>query len=305
VKPTGRLVAAATLVVILMGASAGLALKGSGADSSLSSAGNIRTMPIRRVPSAIPSGARAAGSGQASTQLGTVVPLDSPAIVRTGSIAISVGEGRLVAAFEAVSRDAESDGGFVADSSSALQDRRAPMATLVVRVPSASLPRLIAAVSSLGKVQDQQLHGQDVSGQLVNLSARITNLQAEQLALRDLEERAGSIPSILEVQNELFSVESDIEQLSAEQASLDNRTSYATLTVHLAVVPIVPASKPRAESTFVRGARLAWRNLVVVAQTIVLGIGWAFPLFGVVALGIGVWRWRRRRGVSTPSPASS
>ncbi len=304
-KPTGKQVGVAVLLVVLIGASAGLALIGLGANSSSPSAVSTRSLQTRSLPSASPSHEEAAGAGQSSTQPGKVVPLDAPAIIRTGSIALSVRKGDLVAAFEAVTSDAESDGGFVADSSSALQDKQAPMASLVVRVPSASLPRLIDAVSTLGKVESQQLHGQDVTGQLVNLTARITNLQAEQLALRDLVERAGSIPNILEVQNELFSVESEIEQLSALQASLNNQTSYATLTVFLAVLPAAALSKPRAESTFARGARLAWRNLVVAAQTIVLAIGRALPFLLVVALGLGVWRWRRQRGVSTPSAAGS
>jgi hypothetical protein len=158
-------------------------------------------------------------------------------------------------------------------------------------------------VSAFGKVQSQQVQGQDVTGQLVNLFARITNLQAEEQALRKLVLAAGSVPNVLRVQNELFTVESEIEQLSAQQALLDNQTAYATLTVNL-VAPAVPvAKKPRPENTLTRGVKLGWHNLAVAGRAIVLGVGWAFPLLIAAALGCLVWRIRRRRALTTPSPA--
>jgi hypothetical protein len=241
--------------------------------------------------------------GASATDLGKVVPAAGPDIIRTGSIALSVRKGHLLEVFDAVTSDAEGEGGFVADSSTASQNRQAPSASLVVRVPSEHFTQLMLEVSAFGKVQSQQVQGQDVTGQLVNLFARITNLQAEEQALRKLVLAAGSVPNVLRVQNELFTVESEIEQLSAQQALLDNQTAYATLTVNL-VAPAVPvAKKPRPENTLTRGVKLGWHNLAVAGRAIVLGVGWAFPLLIAAALGCLVWRIRRRRALTTPSPA--
>jgi len=298
------------LVVVLLGLGAGLMTQLHGFASSGSSA--TATTVTGGFPSqghGAPSGGSGTpaetGTGVSATELGKVVPAQGPDIIETGSMAVSVRKGHLLSAFDAVTSDAESEGGYVADSSSASQDSQAPTASLVVRVPSERFTPLVMEIATLGKVDSQQQQGQDVTGQLVNLSARISNLQAEQLALRNLVERAGSIPNILQVQNELFSVESEIEQLSAQQASLENQTAYATLTVDLAVRPLAPVARPRAENTFARGAKLAWHNLAVGGRAIVLGIGWAFPLLIVAGLGYVVWRLKRRRGATTPSPAGS
>ena len=301
-------IAVVTLVVVVLGLGAAIlaGIHGPGGSSTSSST----TVPSRaaggeagRSASAAPS-ASSVGTASA-TELGRVVPAVGPDIIRTGSLALSVRKGRLLEVFDAVTSDAENEGGFVADSSTAEQNRKAPSASLVLRVPSERFTQLMLAVSTLGKVESQQVQGQDVTGQLVNLSARITNLQAEEEALRKLVQAAGSIPNILKVQNELFTVESEIEQLSAQQASLDNQTTYATLTVNLvsSATPAAVKPKPRRENTFSRGVKLAWHNLAVAVRAIVLGVGWAFPLLVAAALAYVVWRLRRRRGMTTPSPA--
>ncbi len=298
---------AVVAVVVLLGIGAALVteLRGSTGFSPGSSMGLARQP---RAHSIAPEAGRAnfpaeTAPSESATQLGKVVPAQSPDVIYTGSIAISVRKAHLLSAFDQVTADAESQGGFVADSSSESQSLQAPTASLVVRVPSARFTALVIEVSTLGKVRSQQVHGQDVTGLVVNLSARITNLEAEQQALRNLVQRAGSIPNILQVQNELFSVESEIEQLSAEQASLDNQTTYATLTVDLAVSVPPATRKPRAENTFSRAVKLAWHNLAAAGRAVVLGVSWAFPLLIAAALAYAAWRLRRRRRLATPSPA--
>jgi hypothetical protein len=246
-----------------------------------------------------------AAGGAVAVQTGRIVPAAGPDIIRTGSMLLSLRRGNLQAAFDAVTTDTAREGGFVADTSTASQDRQRPTAELVVRIPSARFNHLMIEVAGLGKVESQQVQGQDVTGQLVNLSARITNLQAEEEALRTLVEAARSVPNILRVQNELFTVESEIEQLSAQQASLDNQTTYSTLTVNLEVAAVPAAAKPKGENTLVRAVKLAGHNVAVAGRAVVLGVGWAFPLLILAGLALVVWRLRRRRGMTTPSPAGS
>jgi hypothetical protein len=300
-------VAIVALVLVFFGLGAALVAAG------LHRSGEASAGAMESTTTGLPEGAggRAASStppvgsaaGAPATEVGKVVPATGADIIRTGSMALSVRKGHLLDVFDAVTSDAVGEGGFVADSSTASQNRQAPSASLVVRVPSQRFTQLMLEVSALGKVQSQQVQGQDVTGQLVNLVARITNLQAEQQALRKLVLAAGSVPNILRVQNELFTVESEIEQLSAQQSLLDNQTAYGTLTVNL-VAPAVPlGKKSRPENTLSRGVKLAWHNLAVAARGIVLGVGWAFPLLIVAALGFLFWRIRRRRALTTPTPA--
>jgi hypothetical protein len=117
--------------------------------------------------------------------------------------------------------------------------------------------------------------------------------------------RAGSIPDILQVQNELFGVQGDIEALSAQEGSLINSTTYGTLSVTLQSVVIAHHAPPKKAHVIalVRALRLAGHNTLVALRGIALTIGWAFPILLLVAVGGLVWLIRRR--VRQPRPAVS
>ena len=252
--------------------------------------------------------ARASAGGTTSKTVTAGIATPTASVIETGDIALVVHRSGLTSAFNAVARLAGSEGGFVADSSRAALDQQSPSESLRVRVPSARFTSLVTSVLALGKVQSQSEQGQDVTGQVINLTARIDNLQAEETALRTLVQQAGSIPDILTVENELFGVEQQVEVLSAQQSSLYDRTTFATLTVDLMSSAVVvhhhKRPPPPPANVVVRGARLAWHNLVVAGRTIVLAVGWAFPLLVLAAI-VGLVVWLRRRHAARPRPASS
>jgi hypothetical protein len=268
-----------------------------GGDGS-SAAGAASSAPA----SAPRTAALAAPSGQPAA-----VSVAQADVIRTGSLDVEVGRKALQKAFGAASQDAASLGGFVASSTSGSATSTSPSASLVLRVPSSSFLQLVAAVGGLGKIESEALQGTDVTGQVIDVAARITNLQAEQLALRQLIGRAGSIPEILQVEDQLFGVEQQIEELTAQQSSLANQVTYATLNVILAVAPAPPVkARPKAPvNAVVRGARSALHNTAASLHGIALGLGDAFPAILLAAAGVAVFAFmRRRRGAPSPTAPS-
>jgi hypothetical protein len=207
--------------------------------------------------------------------------------------------------FNEVSAQVVGMGGFVSSSSTS----GSTLASLVLRVPSDNFSRLVTEVSGDGHAVAEQLNGQDVTGESINLRARIINLTTEEASLRSLMTRAGSIPAILAVQDQLFSVEGEIEQLTAQESSLVNQASYATLA--LALQSAAVASHLAKPGAFSRAVTLAGHNTVAVLRSVLLAAGWAFPA-AVVALAAGAVLWTRRRrriagtGSGTgPAPAAT
>ena len=253
---------------------------------------------------------RAAPSGEpsqvvtSSGRVGETIAPASPLVIRDGTVTLDVPKGHVLPTFDSVSSTAESLDGFVA-SSSGYGAADAGGASVVVRVPSNEFETLVRRIDKLGKVEAQSETGQDVTAASVNLSARIANLKAEETSLRTLLSRAGSIAAILQVQDQLFGVEGDIEQLSAQEGSLVDRATFATLTVELSprVVPLPGPKRPH-QNAFVRAVKLAAHNTAVAARAVVLAVGWAFP-FLLLALGLfGAW-WVRRRVIRRRPPAPS
>jgi hypothetical protein len=76
-----------------------------------------------------------------------------------------------------------------------------------------------------------------VTGQVVDLTARITNLQATERALQGIMTKATKIADILAVQAELTTVRGDIEQATAEKQHLQEQASLSTLTVGFGLKP--------------------------------------------------------------------
>ena len=258
------------------------------------------------------SGARSASGDGAATGAvtGNVAPVLQPDIIRTGTVSLIVSQSRIMHAFDQASADAASEGGFVASSTSDWSGTPKPSASLEIRVPGSRFGSLIGEIDGLGKVQSQQLQGQDVTGQVVNLGARIANLQSEQVALRQLMSRAGTIPDILQVENQLFSVEQQIEVLTAEQSSLVGQVTYATVDVELSAtaVPAKPKPKPAPVNAAVHAGHLAVHNTAAALHAVAIAIGAAFPAL-VVALAVLVVLGLRRRRLarlpkSAPNPAS-
>jgi hypothetical protein len=260
------------------------------------------------------SASKASGStGSGGSGLGQAVTPAQPKIIRTGDVHVQVAAaGGLVRAFDAVSGLATGHGGFVSDSTLS-PSGDSPSARLVLRVANDQVDAVLGELAKIGKVTDQTLGGQDVTGQVVDLNARITTLQAEEDALRTLLGRAQQIGDILQIQNQLFELQSQVEQLSGQQNTLAAQTSYATLSVELTAPPAAaaPGPKPRPTdhpSTIARAWTLAGHHTVAVLRALVLALGWSTPvLVGVALAGVPLLlRWRRRAGRAPgPGPVES
>lgn len=245
-----------------------------------------------------PAGRGIAGGGQAGqpSQAGQVGQAVKPAgedIVQTGQVALRVKRHGVRTAFGQVGTLADRFGGYLA-SSRLHTVGKAPDATVTVRVPHQRVDQLLASLSKLGRVTSQHLTGTDVTSTVVDTQAELTNLKSEEVALRGLLTKAGSITQILQVQEQLFTVEGQVQQLSAQQSSLLGRVTYATISVAITQPP-APAAPRR--SLLSRGWSLATSNVVSALRAVVLAIAWAAPFWLLGLLGTGVWvLWRRRRG---------
>jgi Ca-activated chloride channel family protein len=272
----------------------------SGAASSFPASAGSPAVPYTTLPNRT--------SGQVVTppgaaEVGVTVSPAALLIVRTGSLTLQLRPGAAMRVFDEVSGQVNALGGFVSSSATA----GATTASLVLRVPSDEFSKLVDEISGDGHLVSEQLNGQDVTGETINLRAQITNLTAEEQSLRTLMSRAGSIPSILEVQNQLFSVEGEIEQLAAQESSLLNQATFATLNVALRA-PLAHA--PRGQGAIGRAVSIARRNTVAAVRGVVVALGWAFPAAVVALLAGGVlWIRRRRResgtGGASPAPVGA
>ena len=191
--------------------------------------------PAFRGATAAPSAAPAYGPGadQANAPL-----RDEAKVIKTGTLALEVAD------LDRALRDARTAivglGGYVSGSDQSNEGDRT-WATIVYRIPAARWDDALDALHRLAtKIVTEQTNAIEVTGQVLDLDARIRNLRVTEAALQAIMARATKISDILEVQQQLTAVREQIEQLSTEKAHLEDQAAFGTLTVSYTVpVPAV------------------------------------------------------------------
>ncbi len=173
-------------------------------------------------------------------------------------------------------------GGYVSGSEQ-LGEGEDVTATITYRIPAQAWEDALAALRLLAiKVVAERTGTEDVTGQVVDLRARIANLQATERALQGIMTQATKISDVLDVQAELTKVRGQIEEATAQKQRLEEQAAYSTLTVRFGLQPeaaVVVSQKKFDPQTEVDRASA---NLVELLQ----GLATAGIWFGIVWLPI-------------------
>jgi hypothetical protein len=225
--------------------------------------------------------------------------IDDAKIIRTGTIDLEVSD---VPSALLTARDGiRAMGGYVG-ASETFSEGDSPRARITYRIPADRWEDALDLLRGLNgltsKVVQEQTQAVEVTGQVIDLEARIRNLRASETALQEIAAGATRISDVLEVQAQLTSVRGQIEQLSAQLGDLEDRSSFATLTATFAVpvVAVEIAQKGWEPGVVVDEASA---SLVQVLQGLTTaGIWFAIvwlPILIVLAIVVGVGLWIARR----------
>ncbi|HEY1988589.1 MAG TPA: DUF4349 domain-containing protein [Acidimicrobiales bacterium] len=219
-----------------------------------------------------------------------------------GSVSLTIGDGKLSSAMTKLTTLVAGFGGFVASSQSQLgpgDESNPSSGTIALQVPESSFASLLAQVQKVGHATSVTTTSTDVTGQVVDLQARIDALQASRQQYLSILAKATTIGDILAVQSQLDSLQTQIEQLQGQLDVLNGETTYGTLTVSLAEAGRTPAPPPQPSS----GLGKAWHDGV---HGFVTGFDWLVRIAGptlfvllclavLAVLGRFGWRAVRRR----------
>lgn len=220
-------------------------------------------------------------------------------IIRTGSLMLRVDDA--AKQMEALKQLAERMGGFV--SSANLTDNGGvKTAYATIRVPTDKYRATVDEAKKLATlVLSEQESGDDVTDQFVDLEARLKAARAEEAQYLEILKTARTIEDTLAVTERLASVRSRIEQMDGQMRYLDDKTSYATVSITMTEDTRIEAPT----KTWDPGetVRLATRALIETLQGLidaliafgVFFIGLVLPILLVLAFGawILLMVWKR------------
>lgn len=129
---------------------------------------------------------------------------------------------------------AAGSGGYIESSSTWLSGSDKKHTSITIKVPQSAFESDLAQIKALGKVKSESTSGQDVTRQYVDLSARLSNLRAEEKQLSSLMGMSKNVTEVLAVEKELFRVRGEIESTQAQLNYLGSQVDFATITVQVA-----------------------------------------------------------------------
>jgi hypothetical protein len=187
-----------------------------------------------------------------------------------------------------------------------IADDRSSTASFVIKLPPEQIESAIADLDAIGKRRTASQGTEDVTGQAVDIDARLVTAQASLDRVRKLLESATDLGQVLSLESQLTERETLVEQYTAMKRALSERVSLATLRVQLSLSPepatttttTIVDTKPAAKPTISKAFKSGWRGFVNMLAAVMIFIGYTAPFLVIVAIGaallIPITRRRRR-----------
>ncbi len=197
---------------------------------------------------------------------------------------------------------AQKSGGYMV-SSSVSNPQDTPSATVVIRIPSEKLEESLEFFRSLSvKVVSENLLGQDVTDQYIDIDKHILQLERSKARLEEILEKAENITDITNLTQQIINYQNQIDSYKGQQDYLEKNAQLAKLTIYISTDEI---ALPYTPSETFRPAvilKLAVRSLIKTLRglaTLGIWIG-VYAVIWVPTLGVYIFlkKWLKKRNLS-------
>jgi anti-sigma factor RsiW len=235
----------------------------------------------------------------------------APMIARTASLSIIAKD--FASVESAVKSVTARHSGYIGELNTAAPTDAAKTFSATLRIPSAQLDAALAELKQLGRVEQETQGGEEVTKQYTDLVARLKISRATEQRLLDvLRNNTGKVKDVLEVENEISRVRGEIEEMEADQRTLQSRVDFGTVTLSVAEeykasLHSAPFSTgARLHNAFVTGYHSVVENVIGLLAWL-LESGPTLLLWAALLFFPARWIWRRiRRALTTvPKPAAA
>ncbi|MEU9882327.1 DUF4349 domain-containing protein [Streptomyces phaeochromogenes] len=280
---------------------AALALTGcTGADDSGGSSSDAKA----GAPGANEAGAGAADSDASGGKKdqAAAAPKLTAHIIHTASLTVQVKD--VPKSLDETRTVVENAGGMVGNETTDRDSEGRERSRVVLRVPSDKYEEVRTELEGSGKLLDRRAKAEDVTEQVVDVESRIKSQRASVVRIRELMDQATKLSDVVTLEGELSTRQADLESLLAQQASLKDRTSLATITLSLSETPVKKVAKDD-DPGFADALGGGWDAFVTMFRWIALALGAVLPFLVGAALLLFLWvRFLRGRTPGRPVAAA-
>lgn len=228
-----------------------------------------------------------------------LTPSTQPIIVRTAELTLTA------SSFDTVrfdlNRILDHFGGHIADLNLSTPNGQGRSFNATLRIPASQLDAALDQLRKLGHVESETQQGEEVTQQSVDLEARLANSRHTEERLTEiLLTRTGKLSDVLEVEEKLDEVRGRIEQAEAEQKALNNRVTFATVSLKVSEyyrAPLSSSDSPigtRLSNAAVGGLRSAFNGMIGLIEGLLTALPSIF-LFGLIIFLPAYFLWKKFR----------
>ena len=166
-------------------------------------------------------------------------------------------------------------------------DYYARTAHMVLRIPAEKLDAFLNEIGGLIHVTSQNANVENVTSEYYDIEARLNVLESERAVYEKMLKNATTTSEMLNIQDRLYNVISEIEAFKTRLRVLESQVSYSTVTINMSeVVEYSQITTPdssfwsRVSEAFVT----SWRKFAINCQNFAVWFIGAFPTLLVLAI---------------------
>ncbi len=152
-----------------------------------------------------------------------------------------------------------------------------PQITVTLRVPANKFESTITTIEAMGVRLSKTINSADVTGQLVDLDARLKSLSAEENTYQTMLSEAHSMDMVMQFRDKLTELRSQIESINGQRKAMGELASLSTLSVTL-TQSAVPVAASRDTSWLGETWAQASTSAALATRTVVTAGIWIIAL---------------------------
>jgi len=217
-------------------------------------------------------------------------------IVKNGDISFETND--IGATREKILTRLKSLGGYVEDDKESTDnENNRKDYTLNVSIPANNFDKLLSFVSSSAdKIDSKNISVTDVTTNYIDITTRLANKKILENRYLDLLKKASKISDLLEIENKLTEIRSDIESTQGRLNYLNKQVLYSSLNITFYTKQVVNADKPIG---FTYKFKRALHKGGLFMEHLFFKLVALWPLWSVCAIGLvafKIWRHKKETG---------
>ena len=162
----------------------------------------------------------------------TTTPTTNRKVVKTATLSIKTKN--YDEFMSSIKQKIEMYGGYIEQSQEynydTASDRNANMG---VKIPADKLEKFIEEIALIGTITSKTIASDDITDSYIDVESRINALETEEKTLLGLLEKAESLTDVIELQERISVVRSELESIKAQKQSYDGMIAYSEVSIDI------------------------------------------------------------------------